>query len=116
MRLVPKTNEHILFLTCLPLYLPAINPKKCLIHHWILILVCFACGWMMTSIFPSSAPSVKDLAAAYVNGLKKKMIPKNALELSRVINVRFPFASVASNLSIQFLVYLSCDLRLLKIN
>ncbi len=71
---------------------------------------------MMTSIFPSSAPSVKDLAAAYVNGLKKKMIPKNALELSRVINVRFPFASVASNLSIQFLVYLSCDLRLLKIN
>jgi hypothetical protein len=33
-----------------------------------------------------------------------------------VINARFPSASVASNLSIQFLVYLSCDLRLLKIN
>jgi hypothetical protein len=63
-----------------------------------------------------SAPSVKDLTAAFVIGLKKKRISKINLELSQVINARFPSASVVSNLSIQSLLYLSCNLRLLKIN
>ena len=40
----------------------------------------FAYGWMMTSIFPSSARSRKDLVASGM-GLKKRKIQKISLEL-----------------------------------
>jgi hypothetical protein len=94
-----QANEYVPFPTCLlPQDLP-INPEKYLLHHWILIMALFECGWMVTSIFPSSAPA-KDLAAAYVIGSKKRKIPRITRVSLRVINARFPSASIASNLSI----------------
>jgi hypothetical protein len=42
-----------------------------LMHRWTLIMAIFACDWMMTSTFLSSATPINDLAAVYADGWKQ---------------------------------------------